>query len=52
MTNLQNGRSVDVVVNDRGPYHEGRIIDLSAKAAEMLGIKECGIAQVIVNAQF
>jgi rare lipoprotein A len=51
VTNLQNGRSVDVVVNDRGPYHEGRIIDLSARAAEALGIKECGIAEVIVIAQ-
>jgi rare lipoprotein A len=52
VTNLQNGRSVEVVVNDRGPYHEGRIIDLSAKAAEALGIKECGIAEVMVSAQF
>jgi peptidoglycan lytic transglycosylase len=51
VTNLQNGRSVDVVVTDRGPYHKGRIIDLSAKAAEALGIKECGIAEVIVRAQ-
>ena len=52
VTNLQNGRSVDVVVNDRGPYHQGRIIDLSARAAEALGITECGIAEVIVRAQF
>ena len=51
VTNLQNGRSVEVVVNDRGPYHQGRIIDLSAKAAEVLGIKECGIAEVLVSAQ-
>jgi peptidoglycan lytic transglycosylase len=52
VTNLENGRSVDVVVNDRGPYHRGRIIDLSARAAEALGIKECGIAEVIVSAQY
>jgi rare lipoprotein A len=52
VTNVENGRSVDVVVNDRGPYHRGRIIDLSAKAAEALGIKECGIAEVIVSAQY
>jgi rare lipoprotein A len=52
VTNLQNGRSVDVVVTDRGPYHSGRIIDLSAKAAEALGIKECGIAEVILSAEF
>ena len=52
VTNIENGRSVDVVVNDRGPYHRGRIIDLSAKAAEALGIKECGTAEVIVSAQY
>ena len=52
VTNVQNGRSVDVVVNDRGPYHRGRIIDLSAKAAEVLGIKDCGTAEVIVSAQY
>jgi rare lipoprotein A len=52
VTNLQTGRSVDVVVTDRGPYRPGRIIDLSAKAAEALGIKECGIAEVIVSAQY
>ncbi len=52
VTNVQNGRSVDVVVNDRGPYHAGRIIDLSAKAAEALGIKDCGTAEVIVSAQY
>jgi peptidoglycan lytic transglycosylase len=52
VTNVENGRSIDVVVNDRGPYHRGRIIDLSAKAAEALGIKECGIAEVIVSAQY
>jgi rare lipoprotein A (peptidoglycan hydrolase) len=51
VTNLQNGRSVDVVVNDRGPYHEGRIIDLSAKAATALGIKRCGTAEVLVTAE-
>ena len=52
VTNVENGRSVDVVVNDRGPYHQGRIIDLSAKAAEALGIKNCGTAEVIVSAQY
>lgn len=52
VTNVENGRSVDVVVNDRGPYHRGRIIDLSAKAAEALGIKHCGTAEVIVSAQY
>jgi rare lipoprotein A len=52
VTNVENGRSVEVVVNDRGPYHRGRIIDLSAKAAEALGIKECGTAEVVISAQY
>ena len=49
VTNVENGRSVDVVVNDRGPYHRRRIIDLSAKAAEALGIKECGTDRLYGN---
>jgi len=52
VTNVQTGHSVKVLVNDRGPYRAGRIIDLSAKAAEALGIKECGNAEVIVIAQY
>jgi rare lipoprotein A (peptidoglycan hydrolase) len=36
VTNLKNGSSVIVRVNDRGPYHEGRIIDVSERAAQML----------------
>ena len=50
ITNLHNGQSVDVVVNDRGPYHAGRIIDLSARAAQAIGMKESGIAPVLVQA--
>src|SRR5437764_9232729 len=38
VTNVQNGRSVDVLVNDRGPYAGNRIMDLSERAAELLGI--------------
>jgi rare lipoprotein A len=49
VTNLENGRSVDVVVNDRGPYMRGRIIDLSRRAAEKLGMKEQGVAKVRVE---
>jgi len=52
VTNVENGRSVDVVVNDRGPYHRGGIIDLSAKAAKALGVKECGTGEVVVSAQY
>ena len=40
------GERVRVVVNDRGPYAKGRIVDLSAKAAEKLGMKASGVATV------
>jgi rare lipoprotein A len=49
VTNLENGSSVIVRVNDRGPYHEGRLIDLSQKAAEMLGYTRTGTAKVQVD---
>jgi rare lipoprotein A len=50
VTNLENGRSVHVLVNDRGPYRQGRVIDLSRHAAELLGMKEQGIAKVRIEA--
>jgi rare lipoprotein A len=43
---LSTGRSVVVRINDRGPFIEGRIIDLSKGAAEKLGIVEKGITKV------
>lgn len=46
VTNLDNNQSVEVVVNDRGPYAEGRIIDLSKSAAEKLGFINQGLAEV------
>jgi rare lipoprotein A len=46
VTNLDNGRSVIVRVNDRGPFKRGRVIDLSQKAAELLGYKNIGTAKV------
>lgn len=46
VTNLDNGRSVIVRINDRGPFARGRIIDLSAKAARELGMKDEGLARV------
>ena len=46
VTNLRNGRSVVVKVNDRGPVVPGRIIDLSLSAAEALDFKEHGIQRV------
>ena len=49
VTNLENGRSVMVRVNDRGPYMSGRIIDLSYQAAEALGYRAKGSASVEVR---
>ncbi|MCA1440453.1 septal ring lytic transglycosylase RlpA family protein [Ensifer sp. IC4062] len=49
VTNLENGYSLVVRVNDRGPYSEGRIIDLSSKAADMLDLKHRGTASVRVQ---
>jgi rare lipoprotein A len=43
---LSNGRSVDVVINDRGPYVGGRIIDLSKAAAGKIGMTGQGVARV------
>ena len=49
VTNLANGRSVVVRVNDRGPFHDGRIIDLSYAAAVKLGVDRMGTARVEVQ---
>jgi rare lipoprotein A len=49
VTNLQNGRSVTVRVNDRGPFKDGRIIDLSYTAASKLGMLRDGTAFVEVR---
>ena len=48
VTNLENGRTVTVVINDRGPFVRGRIIDLSKPAARRLGIIRSGVARVRV----
>jgi rare lipoprotein A len=50
VTNLANGRSVVVRINDRGPFHGGRVIDLSYVAAAKLGYIERGQAEVEVVA--
>ena len=50
VTNLDNGRSLIVRVNDRGPFHEGRLIDLSYAAAVRLGVDRTGTARVEVRA--
>jgi rare lipoprotein A len=49
VTNLKNGSSVIVRVNDRGPYSDGRIIDLSKQAADMLDYSHTGVARVQVE---
>jgi rare lipoprotein A len=49
VTNLQNGLSIVVRVNDRGPYVNGRIIDLSEHAADLLGFHQQGLARVRVT---
>ncbi|KRA61376.1 hypothetical protein ASD89_05080 [Caulobacter sp. Root656] len=49
VTNLDNGRKLQVRVNDRGPFVDGRIIDLSKAAAEQLGYGRAGVAHVRVR---
>src|ERR1700760_1239360 len=49
VTNLSNGKSLIVRVNDRGPYHGDRLIDVSHKAAELLDFKGNGLARVRVE---
>jgi len=46
VTNLNNGRSVKVTITDRGPFIEGRIIDLSFSAAQAIGLLQTGVAPV------
>ena len=50
VTNLDNGMSVTVEINDRGPHVKGRIIDLSQAAARALGITQDGVARVKLEA--
>lgn len=49
VTNLKNGKSVVVRINDRGPYAKGRLIDLSQAAAKRLDMLRSGVAQVRVE---
>ena len=46
VTNLQNGRTVKVTITDRGPFIDGRIIDLSFSAAQQIGMLSTGVAMV------
>ncbi len=49
VTNLENGRSIRLRVNDRGPFHDNRLIDLSQAAARKLGFEGQGLARVRVR---
>ena len=49
VTNVRNGRSIIVRVNDRGPSHSGRVMDVSSRTAEALGFKSMGTAHIKVE---
>jgi rare lipoprotein A len=49
VTNLDNGKTVEVTINDRGPYVKGRIIDMSRGAARKLGFIKSGTADVRID---
>ncbi|WP_156886835.1 septal ring lytic transglycosylase RlpA family protein [Pleomorphomonas oryzae] len=49
LTSLATGRSVIVRVNDRGPFHSNRVLDMSQRAADMLGVKTAGVAKIRVE---
>lgn len=49
VVNLNNGKSEVVEIRDRGPYVDGRIVDVSPKVAEKLDMKEDGVAPVVVK---
>lgn len=49
VTNLHNNKSIIVRINDRGPYVQGRIIDLAPIVAEKLGFKHAGVADVLIE---
>ncbi|MDP1974194.1 MAG: septal ring lytic transglycosylase RlpA family protein, partial [Sediminibacterium sp.] len=49
VTNLSNGQSVKVRINDRGPFIQGRIIDLSKKAAKKIDMVNTGVTKVTIR---
>lgn len=49
VTDQRTGKSVNVKINDRGPFHKSRIIDLSKAAATKLGIRNAGTGKVCVT---
>jgi rare lipoprotein A len=51
VTNLENGKKVEVRINDRGPYAEDRVIDVSRAAAKKLGMEEEGTTEVEIESK-
>ena len=49
VTNLSDGQSVKVRINDRGPFIQGRIIDLSKKAAQKINLVNAGVTKVTIK---
>jgi rare lipoprotein A len=49
VTKLSNNRSAVLVVDDRGPFIKGRVIDTSVSAADVLGFRHAGLVQVVVE---
>lgn len=49
VTNVHNGKSTQVIIEDRGPYAHGRLIDVSPPAAETLGFKKEGVTDVALE---
>jgi len=49
VTNLENGRTAHLIVNDRGPFVRGRILDVTTHAAEVLAFRNKGVARVRVE---
>lgn len=49
VTDQRTGKSIKVTINDRGPFHKGRVIDLSKAAAAKLGTKNAGVGKVCID---
>ena len=49
VTNLENGKTATVRIEDRGPYVHGRVVDLAPKVADQLDLKEKGVVPVVVK---
>lgn len=50
VTNPGNGRHIELTIKDRGPFHGTRILDVSGRAADTLGFRQKGIAEVVIQA--